>query len=244
MPNIKNNASAQETRKQLLEAAGQVFAERGFHQATIKEITDRAGASLASVNYHFRDKAELYAAVIRNVICDSSDLLLPDDRLTGMPVEKFKQFIHHFVTHLLHREGCGSRCRWWERVLVAREIAQRSPTLDPLVEGVVRPLCVQLSRLAAELAGRTFSAMESALITSSIMGQCLHYMDHRETIARLYPHLRVPEHADQIAEHIATFSIAGIRACGRGTAGANETAAGAGGQEKTRAPKRRPATAK
>jgi TetR/AcrR family transcriptional regulator, regulator of cefoperazone and chloramphenicol sensitivity len=214
VPNIKNNASAQETRRLLLQAAGEVFAERGFHQATIKEITDRAGASIASVNYHFQDKAELYAAVIRNVICDSSDLLIPEEQLTGPPTERFRQFLRHFVTHLLHREGCGSRCRWWERVLVAREIANRSPTLDPMVEGVVRPLCVRLSNLATEVAGRTFSQMESALVTSSIMGQCLHYMDHREIIARLYPHLRVPEDADAIADHIANFSIAGIRASG------------------------------
>src|SRR6185503_3694464 len=134
-----------------------------------KEITDLSGASLASVNYHFKDKAELYAAVIRNVICDSSDLLLPEDKLHGTPQEKLSQFLHHFLQHLLHKEGCGSRCRWWERVLVAREIAQRSPTLDPLVEGVVRPLCIQLSRLASEVAGRKFNDLEPALITSSIM---------------------------------------------------------------------------
>jgi AcrR family transcriptional regulator len=212
VPNVKNNAAAQETRKQLMEAAGQVFAERGFHQATIKEITDLAGASLASVNYHFKDKAELYAAVIRNVICDSSDLLLPDDKLKGTPEEKLGQFLQHFMQHLLHKEGCGSRCRWWERVLVASENAQRSPTLDPLVEGVVRPLSAQLARLASEVAGRKFNTMETALITSSIMGQCLHYMDHREIIARLYPNLEIPGHAEVIAGHITNFSIAGIRA--------------------------------
>jgi len=219
VPNIKNNASAQETRKQLLEAAGQVFAERGFHQATIKEITDLAGASLASVNYHFKDKAELYAAVIRNVICDSSDLLLPDEKLTGSPKEKLGQFLQHFMQHLLHKEGCGSQCRWWERVLVAREIAQRSPTLDPLVEGVVRPLFMQLARLASDVAGRKFDEMQAALVTSSIMGQCLHYMDHREIIARLYPRLKIPGDAEMIAAHITKFSIAGIKAA----AGAKKT---------------------
>ena len=59
MANVKNNAAAQETRRRLLAAAGEVFAEAGFHAATVKVITDRAGASVAAVNYHFRDKAEL-----------------------------------------------------------------------------------------------------------------------------------------------------------------------------------------
>jgi AcrR family transcriptional regulator len=185
VPNVKNNASAQETRRQLLEAAGQVFAERGFHQATIKEITDRAGASLASVNYHFQDKAELYAAVLRNAICDSSDLLIPMEQLAGTPEQRFRQFLRHFLTNLLQREGCGSRCRWWERVLIAREAAQRSATLDSLIDGVVRPLCVSISTLASAVAGRAFTRDEAALVTSSIMGQCLHYMDHRDFIVRL-----------------------------------------------------------
>jgi AcrR family transcriptional regulator len=219
VPNVKNNASAQETRRLLLEAAGQVFAERGFHQATIKEITERAGASLASVNYHFKDKAELYAAVIRNAICDSSDLLIPDEQLSGTAEERFHQFIRHLLFNLLQREGCGSRCRWWERVLIAREAAQRSPTLDPLVEGVVRPICVKVAALAAQVAGREFNETEAALIASSVVGQCLHYMDHRDILARLYPHLCLPADADLVADHIARFSICGIRGCRDGKKG-------------------------
>ena len=68
MPNVKNNASSLETQAKLVEAAGKVFAERGLHAATLKEITDLAGANQASINYHFRDKYELYGAVIRSAV--------------------------------------------------------------------------------------------------------------------------------------------------------------------------------
>lgn len=74
MANIKNNVAGQETCRKILEAAGQVFAERGLHAATLQEITDRAGVNKAAVNYHFHDKNELYAAVVKYAItCSAMD---------------------------------------------------------------------------------------------------------------------------------------------------------------------------
>ncbi|HYC55587.1 MAG TPA: helix-turn-helix domain-containing protein, partial [Candidatus Binatia bacterium] len=103
MANVKNNLSAQETRRRLLEAAGVVFAEHGFHSATIKEITDRAGAALASVNYHFRDKGELYAEVMRRIQIDSAQILPPEDGLRGNAVTRLRQFIRYVVLQMIRR---------------------------------------------------------------------------------------------------------------------------------------------
>src|SRR5687768_14001299 len=53
-----------QTKQQLLEVAGRVFAERGHARATSKEICQRAKANIAAVNYHFGGKDGLYAAVL------------------------------------------------------------------------------------------------------------------------------------------------------------------------------------
>ncbi len=56
------------TRDKLIEAAGHVFAERGYRAATIREICRRAGANVAAVNYTFGDKMGLYTEVLRHSV--------------------------------------------------------------------------------------------------------------------------------------------------------------------------------
>lgn len=207
MTNVKNNAAAQATQRRLLEAAGEVFAERGFHAATIKEITDRAGAALASVNYHFRDKAELYAAVLRRIEAKGTRLIPPDGALRGTARTKLRQFIAHLVKEL---QGRGQPV--WERVLLARELAQPTPALDPLVESVARPIHEGLSALVAKITGLPPRDERVALSTCSIVAQCLFHVDHRSMVHRLHPQLAAQADAEKIAAHIAEFSLAALGA--------------------------------
>src|SRR5436305_6591898 len=60
----KTDEVRQGTREHLLEAAGQVFAEKGFERSTAKEICERAHTNTAAVNYYFGGIEALYAAVL------------------------------------------------------------------------------------------------------------------------------------------------------------------------------------
>jgi AcrR family transcriptional regulator len=53
-----------ERRGQLLDAASEIFVDRGYHAAGMDEIADRAGVSKPVLYQHFSSKLELYLAVL------------------------------------------------------------------------------------------------------------------------------------------------------------------------------------
>ncbi|VVS93909.1 TetR/AcrR family transcriptional regulator [Desulfoluna spongiiphila] len=57
--------AVEETKTNILDAAESFFAEMGFHATSLRQITERAGVNVASVNYHFGSKENLMDAVLR-----------------------------------------------------------------------------------------------------------------------------------------------------------------------------------
>ena len=55
------------TRERLLEAAEQVFADKGFYEAAVDEIVQRSGTSKGSVYFHFPSKESLFLTVIEQL---------------------------------------------------------------------------------------------------------------------------------------------------------------------------------
>lgn len=56
--------AVEETTTKILDAAETLFAEWGFHATSLRQITDRAGVNVASVNYHFGSKERLLDSVL------------------------------------------------------------------------------------------------------------------------------------------------------------------------------------
>jgi AcrR family transcriptional regulator len=195
-----------ETRELILTTAGRIFAENGFHATTVRQITREAGVNLAAVNYHFRDKNELYVSVLKRAHQAAARTASAD--LAGPPEKRLHAFIQMFLGYLLDPKRPA-----WQGSLIAREMAQPTPALDRLVAESIQPVKRRISGIVKELLGPGVSKAELNLACFSIIGQCLYYVHCREMITRLFPEeRRVLRDVETLTSHIFKFSLAGLHA--------------------------------
>jgi len=199
----------QETRQRLLDAAARLFAEHGFNKVSVRDICKEAGANVAAVNYYFRDKWGLYKEVLQ-VIIDYSQRTreLAHDASDGKPPE---ERLRHYIRVFLQRALCGADVQGsWQGRLISREMSDPSPGLDLFFDEVVRPNAARVAALVGEIMGLPATDPRVGMCVGSIQTQMVGYMN---PIARKFvPHLNTPEVIDAIADHIADFSLAGMRA--------------------------------
>ncbi len=207
VPSSKSTAATRDSRETLLNAAGEIFAERGYEAATVKEITDRAGVNIASVSYYFRDKLGLYTEVLR-LCLHNARLALPPDSAGLPPEERLTRYIHSFLKALVAVGRPG-----WSGRLMIRELAQPTPALPQLVEEIIRPNFLLLRQLVAAVSPLPLAEHTLNLLTHGVHAQCVHWKTSRAVMPYLWPDLLLDEaEVRRIAAHIAFSSIAAIRA--------------------------------
>jgi AcrR family transcriptional regulator len=196
------------TRARLIEAAGQVFAEHGFRSATVREICARAGANVAAVNYHFRDKMGLYIAAVRQSICESHAENFPEELLRSETPENLLRLT---ISGMLHRVCRAGEQGGWHLRIMAHEMAEPTEALPRVVEEIIGPRYLHIRRLVSRIIGLPPAHDTTRLCAHSVIAQVIHYVHARPVIACVWPDLKMtPRRLEQIAAHIADFSICAL----------------------------------
>ena len=224
------------TRRRLLEAAGEVFAEHGFRAATVQEICRRADANIAAVNYHFSDKEQLYRAVIRYAEEEHGDTNPHEPPPGASAEERLQAHVEWFLMHLLD-EGRPA----WHGRLMAREMIEPTAALDELVSGHIRESNDRLLGIVRELMGAGASDEQVRTSAFSITGQCLFYRHCEPVITRLHPDVRIGRaQVPALAAHVTRFSLAGLHAiASSGTPARRAASARCGSRGARRTPARK-----
>lgn len=208
-----------ETRRRIIEAAAAVFAEKGFHRASTRSICARAGVNAASVNYHFRSKAELYAQVVRGSSARMLAVARPDapDDAADLPTRLRRYVASVFVDPAADPEA-GATEALRARIL-AWEMLEPTGVVEDLRRDAVAPHLEILRAIVRDGLGPAAAEGDVDVVAMAIVGQAV-VLHH---VAPLFPALAEavatdPAVRERTIDRLASFA-AGIIAAERARLG-------------------------
>ena len=206
--------SAVSTPERIIEAAGQIFAEKGFLAATGKEISQRAEANNAAINYHFGGLEALYREAIRV----AQERLLAagsyaDELPSGRSLDERLLALCEMMIRSLHL-GAGEG---WEMHLLSREAFTPSGVLDLSQSD----LLVRRIRVLSEVVSE---GLDRPAVDPTVVQTCLTIMapviliqvSELASIGKSFGDFRIEEdRIDEIIRLFFTFVKSGIAGVAR-----------------------------
>lgn len=194
-----------ETRQRLLEAAGQTFAEVGYEAASIRQITDKAQANLAAVNYYFGDKSQLYQTLLRTITAKTFRVL-QEQCTHGTPEER----LHNFVRCILTLDSKNEHP--WVHLLMAREILELHTDHAAVVVEATRPMHKLAEGIVRDLIGRNPGAARLKLAASLLTSTCVNRIFQQRLDRLMSPEIEGSE--VEAIEQVYQFVLMGIVGAG------------------------------
>lgn len=88
-----------ESKERIINVSRILFAEKGFEGTTIRDISSAADVNVASINYYFSNKENLFAEVMRDgyEMCSAevARVMVPGTKLEDGLVQIFKFYLEH-----------------------------------------------------------------------------------------------------------------------------------------------------
>lgn len=104
----RTKEAAHETRNRILDAAEQIFSERGVSRTSLADIASAAGMTRGAIYWHFHDKADLFNAMIARVTLPMEDQVCGAwNPSVGDPLAHIRKRL----TAVLERTATDPQCR-------------------------------------------------------------------------------------------------------------------------------------
>ena len=192
----------------ILLAAEKLFAQRGYHAVTIRQIAEEAAVPLALVGYYFGQKHELFAAIFQHW----SPTI--EERLDGLRTAiaaggdgLLRRIVEAFVLPVLRLRASPEG--EFYALLVARELAYASPEADEVLRRWFDPLAEAfIDALQGRFPER--SRAEVACAYQFALGALMHHLSDRRVERLSHGQARANDPA--ACEWLLRFIEGGLRA--------------------------------
>ena len=139
------------TRERILDSACHIFAEVEIHDANVADICKRAEANIASVNYHYGSKGNLYTEVLWHAfaVAEAEYPIVSVDDAASSPHAQLRGLIDAQFRRIVDPDiaGCASK-------LTAHEMANPTLAHKDVFRNVMAPWVRQLDGIIAAIVGK------------------------------------------------------------------------------------------
>jgi AcrR family transcriptional regulator len=214
VPNLTKEAT--ETQRRLLDAAEELFAQKGLDGTTIRDITTKAGRNTAAINYFFGNKQELYEELFRQRLREMCNSRLNAIKavMTGKAKPTLEKLFRAYSVDFLRPFSDPQRSQRFMQ-LFFREIAEQRLPKNMFLEEMAAPTLTAMEEAIAAICPN-LNKNDILMSVLSLTGQLAHIMQVRVLFEGAQGHSITSINIDESIDHIVKFSAAGIRALAKG----------------------------
>lgn len=182
--------TAEERRQDILEAALNIFTEKGYNGSTTAEIARAAGVAEGTIFRHFATKKELLIAVLKPKIIDG---IISLDKEHTDPVEFFRCFLRNRLELIKENDGLI-------RFMFA-EAQYHDEVREALAKGILgQGISIVQPWFEKGVEQGAFRPVAFPSVMRSFMGMVIFYGIFNHVFPGLSPEKTIDETADQILE--------------------------------------------
>jgi len=207
---------AREAQKRLLDAAEELFANKGLDGTSIRDLTAKANCNLASINYYFGDKQQLYEELFRQRLREMRDSRLKAIKavMAGEAKPTLEKLLHAYSVDFLKPFSDPQHSQRLMQ-LFFRELAEQRLPKNMFLEEMAAPVTTAMEDAIAVFCPN-LNKHDAQMSILSITGQLVHIMQVRVLFEGAQGHSITSIDIDDAIDHIVKFSAAGIRAFAEG----------------------------
>ena len=208
---MSQNSKNDDTKDRILTEAENMFAHKGYHGVTVREITESAKCNLAAVNYHFGNKWNLYLAVFRFRWLPRAKQLREAvinalaQYETPTQTEVVKALSQAFLEGPITDDE-----RKQHSLLIIRELAEPTEAFELVAEEAVKPLFQVLKKYLRPFMPETHDEKRLELNIFSIFALVTYFNFSRAAVTHITGQEYNQDFKSLLVEHISNFALNGL----------------------------------
>lgn len=124
----KTKEDSERTRQNILDAAFDLFAQKGFTRTTLNEVAAVAGVTRGGIYWHFKDKVDLFMALWKDIHASAG--MRPEDLLLDH-VDSLRDCKSEIMKFLEHFENNDRYAVFWD---IVRHRTEYTEELEPVLQ--------------------------------------------------------------------------------------------------------------